>query len=160
MKSIRIEPHEKVLLYGIGNLGRQDDGVGVRLIQKLENVKLRNHVTLEANYQLNVEDALLISEFDVVVFIDASTRSEAVTPFSFYRLKALSESEISSHAMKMGTVLSLCEKLYFHSPRAFVLEVPGYEWGISEEITKQASDNLECAFQFILGEVECTKSLS
>jgi len=83
--------NEKCLIYGLGNVGRQDDGLGIRLIEKLESISLPSFVSLESNYQLNVEDALLISAFEVVLFADASVEAEAVSPFSIRPIQPLLE---------------------------------------------------------------------
>ncbi|MCI5220757.1 MAG: hydrogenase maturation protease, partial [Candidatus Electrothrix sp. LOE2] len=72
-----------VLVYGFGNPGREDDGAGVALAEHIRAAALPG-VTTDSNYQLNVEDALLLSEHDIVIFADA-TRSP-VDRFSFYRL--------------------------------------------------------------------------
>ena len=63
----------KTLIYGIGNLARQDDGLGIRLIERLETAGPPEGMSLESNYQLNAEDALLIAPYDVVIFVDAAT---------------------------------------------------------------------------------------
>ena len=76
LKEIQYQPGEKTLVYGIGNVGRQDDGLGIRLIQRLSDrikeLGKDETLVLESNYQLSIEDALLISTFDVAIFIDAS----------------------------------------------------------------------------------------
>ena len=47
--------------------GRQDDGLGPALVELLEAAALEG-VALDANYQLNVEDALACSQHDSVIF--------------------------------------------------------------------------------------------
>ncbi len=55
--------------------GRQDDGAGVMLAEKLDkwivSMKLEG-VHTDSNYQLNLEDAATISQYDLVIFADAS----------------------------------------------------------------------------------------
>jgi len=156
LSQLTSQPGEKVLVYGIGNLGRQDDGLGIRLVEKLEAAGHSSAVTLEANYQLNVEDALLISDFDLVIFADASV--EEVVPFSIRALKPEPHFGFSSHALDMGGVLSLCHELYGRKPRAFLLEIPGYEWDIAEKLSEKAERNLESAFTSLKEALACTKS--
>ncbi len=148
-RQLGLRAGEKILIYGIGNVGRQDDGLGIRLIEKLEQVRLPSFVSLEANYQLNVEDALLMSSYDVVLFVDASAESGAETPFSVRAVQPVADLAFSTHAMSMGGVLSLCEELYGRSPRTFVLALPGHQWGISEEMSIPAKESLEKAFQVL-----------
>ena len=71
---------EKIYVYGYGNPGRSDDGLGAAIIKKLEDEKILEVVT-DCNYQLNIEDADNISSSDVVIFVDASI--EAKEPFEF-----------------------------------------------------------------------------
>ena len=46
----------RVLVIGYGNPGRQDDGLGAAVIERLEALGLEG-VTVDADYQLNIEDA-------------------------------------------------------------------------------------------------------
>jgi hydrogenase maturation protease len=167
---------EKILIYGIGNVARQDDGLGVRFIEKLESLDLPSCVSLDENYQLNIEDALLISGYDVVLFVDAARGGseeaglgtglrtvEQKNAFSIQPIQPSSEIAFSTHAMSFGGVLALCIELYGQSPRTFLLSLPGYQWEIGEEMSVGATENLEQAFQALrkeLSDVLCMKSPS
>ena len=137
------QPEEKLLIYGIGNLGRQDDGLGIRLLDRLAETALPAGVTLEANYQLSIEDALLIAEFDAVLFIDATVDKDAPAPFSLRPLAPAAEVTFSTHSTSPAGVLSPCAELYGRRPRAFLLALPGYEWELREELSALAQRNLE-----------------
>ncbi len=133
---------EKLLIYGIGNVGRQDDGLGIRLVEILEGASLPSSVTLESNYQLNIEDALLISDYDVVLFVDASMEQSDLESFSIRGVYPSAHASFSTHEMSIEGVLALCEELYNKKPRTFLLALKGYEWGISEEMSQGARENL------------------
>ena len=65
----------KILIIGYGNPGRQDDGLGVFLVDELHkwaNEAQLDYIYTDSNYQLNLEDAATISDFHLVVFADAS----------------------------------------------------------------------------------------
>jgi hydrogenase maturation protease len=132
----------RLLIYGIGNLGRQDDGLGVRLIERLERGDLPDGVTLESGYQLAPEDALTLSEHDAVVFVDATAVPEAPAPYSLARVAPSTEHAFSTHVLSMGAVLSACLRLYGRAPRAYALAIPGQRFDIGEEISPQAAENL------------------
>ncbi len=149
---------KRTLIYGIGNVSRQDDGLGIRFVEKLETAGLSSSLTLEANYQLNIEDALLISEYDIVLFVDASKEETATEPFSIRAVEPESEITFTTHSMAAGAVLSLCERLYHHRPKAFLLAIPGYLWNLTEELSPQASGNLEQAFDLLHSEFQCMRS--
>jgi len=162
---IEYQSGEKVLIYGIGNLGRQDDGLGIRLVEKLEETIegsiLESLLRLESNYQLSIEDALLISEFDIVLFVDATREINPSTPFSLRPLNPSGELAFTTHAMCFSSILSLCEELYARKPRTFLIAIPGYEWEISESLSYRAGQNLDSTFEFLsetLEEFKCMNS--
>ena len=68
-----ISATDKVLLYGFGNPARGDDGLGPALAAAIEELAIPN-ITVDANYQLTVEDAADIAGYDAVVFADAATQ--------------------------------------------------------------------------------------
>ena len=70
---------KRALLYGYGNPGRRDDGLGPILIDRLEEKGLPG-VAMDSAYQLAIEDAAGIADYDVVVFVDAAV--EGPEPFS------------------------------------------------------------------------------
>jgi hydrogenase maturation protease len=145
---------KKILFFGYGNLGRQDDGLGVRLAEKLEaneDFCQKHNVDVDANYQLNVEDALLISEYDLVVFADASLKAQA--PCQWEKLQPAAEIQFTTHAMHPASVLSLCHDLYKKEPETYLLTMPGVEWELSEEMSEQAKSYLEETYQFVLKKI-------
>lgn len=140
---------KKILIYGFGNPGRQDDGLGPEFAHRMEDWAAQQHlsnVTCDSNYQLNVEDALEISSYDVVVFADA-TIEENVENF---RLDILDpEKEIvkyTLHAASPGYILELCQEMYGKHPKTYLLRMKGYEWELAEGLTPQAAQNLDLAF--------------
>ncbi len=136
----------RVLIYGFGNPGRQDDGVGVVLTNLLEKEGF-DHVDIDYNYQLNIEDALTISEYDAVIFVDASLDAEP--PFDFYRISAKDDITFTTHSLSPESVLALCSDVYHKIPEAYVLAVRGYEWEFVEKMSQKGEENLFAAFGFI-----------
>ncbi len=137
---------KSLYVYGIGNPGRQDDGIGPLLAEYLESQDSPG-VIVDVNYQLNVEDALNISRCRRVLFIDASYTCEE--PFSFAEIKPDRELTFTTHSMPPGSVLSLCRELYNPEMRGFVLGVRGYSWEFMEEMSPHARQNLERARDFL-----------
>jgi hydrogenase maturation protease len=141
---IALRTEDRFLIYGIGNVGRQDDGLGIRVAERV-GLGLRIPAVVETGYQLSIEDALLVSKFDLVIFVDATLEKGAVAPFSLRPILPASEIAFSTHEMSPEAVLGLCEELYGARPRAFLMAVPGYEWEIREELSERAQSNLEAA---------------
>lgn len=142
-QQLQILSSDRVLFYGIGNEGRQDDGVGIRLISALEQFCLPSGWDLDANYQLNAEVALQISEYDVVIFLDAS-RKQVEAPFYIEKISPDNRIAFSTHAMSAASILGLCEKLYVSSPRCFWIGIPGFSWEFGEMMSEEAERNTKC----------------
>jgi hydrogenase maturation protease len=139
-----------ILVYGYGNPGRQDDGLGPELVSELETWLAAHpdrRITLDSNYQLNAEDALAVSGHDVVIFVDAAQTGDA--PYEFRSLLPEKTIAFSTHAMSPATVLALCEELYEKHPAAWILTIRGYAWELNAPLTPEASVNLAAAFEFI-----------
>ena len=138
-----------VLVYGYGNPGRQDDGLGVALAQQAEQSGAALRV--DSNYQLAAEDALTIADADVVIFADATTCDD-VDAFAFSVLRPAGEIAFSTHSMSPASVLALCRELYAKQPDAYLLQIRGEAWGLQEGLTQRAAGHLRQALAF-LGEV-------
>ncbi|MBN1498397.1 MAG: hydrogenase maturation protease [Spirochaetes bacterium] len=136
----------RVLVYGYGNPGRQDDGLGPALAALIERERLAGVVT-DSNYQLQVEDALAVSESDTVIFVDAAVSGEE--PFSFTELEPANEITFTTHSVSPASVLALCHEMYGIAARAYVLAIRGYGWEFMEKLTPVAEKNLEQAYQFL-----------
>jgi hydrogenase maturation protease len=146
-----VSERPKILIHGYGNPGREDDGLGcacIEILQKwMEEVKLDN-VKLDCDYQLNVEDALTISENDITVFVDASI--EDIDDYCLTKVTPEgSKIEFSMHAVSAAYILDLCNKLYNKEPEVYLLHIKGYEWDFKEAISPKAQDNLQAAAGFL-----------
>lgn len=144
-----METLPQILIYGYGNPGRQDDGLAARLIEKAEFWTAQNqfsHVSLDANYQLQVEDITVMHDKDFLIFVDASME-EPIADFAFSVVEPDSQATFSMHAVAPAYLLDLCQKIYGSHPPAFLLHIRGYEWELDGEITPEAFKNLEKAWE-------------
>jgi hydrogenase maturation protease len=140
----------KILVYGYGNPGRQDDGLGVALAENIEKwarINGINHIETDSNYQLNIEDAARISEFDLVVFADAS--KEKIKGYAFTSLRPSPKMDFTMHSVSPAFILNLCREVYQKIPLAYLLHVKGYEWEFMKTMTPEAGKNLEEAVSFL-----------
>ena len=137
----------KVLVYGIGNPGRGDDGLGPALVGLLEAAGIEG-VALDANYQLNVEDALACSGHDRVIFADAS--ETGAEPFAFEALAPAPEIAFTTHELSPAAVLALCAEPLRPAPEAWTLAIRGYEWDVGEGLSPRAEVNLSAALAFLV----------
>lgn len=147
-----MEITKRILIYGYGNPGRQDDGLGIEMIKMIQEWVDRHHLecmTCENNYQLNVEDAEVISKMEIVVFVDA-TQEENIHEYKFAKIEPSDDKiEFSMHAVSPEYVLDLSKKLFEKMPETYVLAVKGFEWGFGEVLSDNARLNLEQAYQFL-----------
>jgi hydrogenase maturation protease len=135
-----------ILVFGYGNPGWQDDGIGIYLIQELEK-KFNPHVSLDFDFQLFIEHALDISHYEKVLFIDASLIGTA--PFYVKKVEAASHISFSSHYLSPESVLALCQEHFHRTPEAWIIGVKIYKLEINEPLTVQAQENAQQALQYI-----------
>lgn len=137
-------------MYGYGNPGREDDGLGIELVKKLEAWSKQSGlqgIKCDSNYQLNIEDAEIISGKDVVIFADAST--EEIDDFIFTEVTGESEATFTTHAASPGYIVKLCTELFGKCPRVYLLHIKGYQWEFREQISEKAEHNLNNAYEFM-----------
>lgn len=135
-----------LLIYGIGNIGRQDDGLGWAFIEELER-SLPSGIETFRNYQLNIEDAELVSRYPRVLFVDA-TKSNEVDSFRYRRVAPHASTSFTSHYLSMESVLALCRNIYHKTPQTYAIEIRGYAWELQQGLTRQAQYNLDQAVDY------------
>ncbi|MCX6567349.1 MAG: hydrogenase maturation protease [Candidatus Aminicenantes bacterium] len=142
----------KTLLIGIGNPGRRDDGLGPALVERLSGSRSPERAivkTAEGSadafwaYQLNVEDASLVREYDRIIFVDAAV--EGTAPAALNPLEPAASIAFTTHEMSPASVLALGEELYGPMPEGFLLSIRGFSWDIAEGLTDEAARNLDAA---------------
>jgi len=143
--------NNNLFIYGFGNPGRQDDGLGPAIIEKLNNDGITG-ITTDSNYQLNIEDALPVSQSKVVIFVDASVNADE--PFTFSKIEPSADITFTTHSMSPESVLALCTEIYGHVADAYVLAIRGYEWEFIEGLTSKAIDNFNEAYGFLLKKIK------
>ena len=105
---------------------------------------------MEADYQLQVEDAEAIAAHDVVVFVDAAV--EGKEPFAFHETEASREASFTTHSLEPGAVLELARNMFGAKADAYTLAVRGYEFNaFGEGLSVKASANRDAAVRFLDG---------
>lgn len=138
----------KVVVYGIGNPGRRDDGLGPRLVSRLRDDG-NSGVDFEIRDHLNIEDALTIKDSEVVVFADAA--KDIDTAWKLFPIRPSKTITFTTHEMAPESVLALCQDLYGLAPEAFVLAIKGYNWDMEESLSEEAAKNLSQAVEALKG---------
>lgn len=137
----------RILILGYGNPGRLDDGLGQAVATDLAEADLPD-VTVEMDYQLQVEHSHLVAQHDLALFIDAAVEGPA--PFFIRLIEPRFDRDLGSHASDPGTILALAHRLFQSKTTAFLMGIPGYRFNaFGQELSPQAEVNRRAATAFL-----------
>ena len=143
-----LKTRSKILLIGIGNNGRSDDALGWKFVDEFAG---HDHLfDREHRYQLQIEDALLISSYNKVIFADAS-RTAYEGGYSFFKCIPARTEAFTTHRLEPETILWLAQDLYGQSPEVYVMAISGKDWELRQGLTKTAFNNFQSAVSFFKG---------
>jgi hydrogenase maturation protease len=140
-----------ILLIAYGNSLRRDDEAGLVLAERLEQDLLTRQVKVErlVVQQLTPELALQVARDEVtaVIFADtrASSRDEIAPTLQLYPVNADSLSPSLGHHLDAAMVLTYARLLYGKQPPAWVVTVPGVDFGHGEGLSQVAQQALNTA---------------
>ena len=140
----------KILIYGYGNPGRQDDGLGNAFTNRIREwvaIEGLHDFHFDSNYQLNIEDAEAISGMDLVIFADAS--EEEIEDFCLSKVDGTSGVTFTTHAASPGYIVKLCDELFNRKPLVLLLHIKGYEWEFKEGLSDKAKENLNASLVYM-----------
>jgi len=138
----------RILILGWGNPARLDDGLGPALVRELGPLTPEDQVTLEAGYQLGIEDAALVAAHDLVIFVDA--HRSGPDPFEFTRLEPRWDAAFTTHAVAPESVLALAREQLGARTEGFLLGIRGEEFdGFGDAMSPRAERNLAAAVEFV-----------
>ena len=134
------------LLIAIGNSARSDDGLGWAFLEELKKQDTFIGET-SACYQLQIEDAEMISNYSQIVFVDACERGDS-DGLGWEETVALNDFTFTTHALTPAAVLFLCNDLYQKFPKAYTLKIKGEDWALKIGMSDLAKINLAKAIEF------------
>lgn len=140
------------MIIGVGNSGRQDDGLGWAFLDNM-NEDVKAVADLEYRYQLQIEDAELVAHYETVYFVDAD-QLDHPNGFQFREAKPRGSYNFGTHQLHPETVLYLVSRIYHRLPEAYILGITGERFGLEIGLTKQAEKHLENAVEFMLSKFE------
>ena len=139
------QPTKRILLIGIGNNGRADDGLGWKFADEYDEATF---IDVEHRYQLQVEDAELISQYNLVIFVDASHEQVFKKGYSFRRVRPSQKTTFTTHKLSAEAVLWLALDLYSANPQSYMLAINGKDWDLKQGLSEVATQNLKRALLF------------
>lgn len=140
--------HPDALICGIGNVGRQDDGLGWAAVDGMEASGLVPQAELLRLYQLQLQDAEYLSRKGRVLFIDA-TLEPSVEAFEWRRPQPKQDYSFTSHAISVPALMATCQICFGRLPETYLLAIRGHEWELQQGLTPSAQDNLQAALAFL-----------
>jgi hydrogenase maturation protease len=138
---------KRILVIGYGNPGRADDGLGPALAERIEALRIPG-LTVESDYQLSIEHALMASEHDIVVFADADPLADG--PFYLRQVEPAPPGRFSSHGVAPGEVLHLARSCFNASPEGYLLGMRAPDLDrFGEGLSGPAREGLDAALRFL-----------
>lgn len=144
---------DKILLIGIGNNGRSDDALGWKFVDEFSNQT--DFFDIDYRYQLQIEDALLITEYKKVIFVDASHKLYE-EGFSYYPCVPTRSEAFTTHKLEPETVLWLTKDLFNQIPEVYVMAISGIHWELHQGLSETARQNFDKAVSHFKEWVENT----
>ena len=148
----------KKIIIGIGNQFRNDDAIGLKVIDLLTNQKLSNVFLHKVNTDIFSVDEIIITdkvanELKQVLFVDALLNDQlpigsiVTMPYS----KDLTEwkSASSTHEIGILEYLSLLSKMNMVLPKIFLMGIVVSDIGYGERISKEVLKSMTKATQMI-----------
>ncbi len=142
----------KVLLLGIGNSGRADDGLGWAFIDAIKD-QLPPYCDAEYRYQLQIEDAELATHYDTVVFVDAH-KGNFEEGFTWEECIPRSNSNFTSHQLSPEEVIYLASSIYQKKPNSFILGIMGEKFCLELGLSDSARANLKKSLDYFIEELK------
>lgn len=142
-----------VLILTWGNPSRGDDALGPALHDMLEAHKRETgeleEVEVLTDFQLQIEHAVDFEGRDCIIFVDASI--DCAEPFEMQPLEVQRDDTFTTHAMSPASVLSVYKQVNdCEPPPSYLLVIRAHQFGLGKEMTTQARENLQQAFEHIL----------
>lgn len=135
-----------VLLIGMGNREHVDNSLGWMFVNMVNSLGY-DFLNFEYREQMFVEDAKLISNYDVVIFVDASNQ-KFNDGFEMSRCFAANHGFYFSNAQAPPAMLYLAKKLYEKAPKAYLLTISGEEFVEQPSLSNEALKNLQSAVEY------------
>ena len=144
----------QIVIIGIGNILRSDDGVGYRLATDILADLRGNEVHVVATQQLTPEISEIVSHAERVLFVDAATTGQ---PGTLRCRQILSGTTSSRHSHKLSPagVLKLAQDLYQRCPPAYLLTIAAQSFSTGDCLSPRVAAALAPAKAEIVRFIEC-----
>ena len=147
-----------LLIFAIGNESRGDDALAPLLGRLLQAEGCTDRAELIEDFQLQVEHVTDLVGRSAIVFVDADMSCNA--PFHFSEITAAQDNSYTSHAMSPFALLHTFKQVYgADAPNSFLMRIRGYGFELGENLSEEASINLELATAEIRQWLACRQQM-
>lgn len=135
-----------LLVIGYGNTLRSDDGVGPRVAEAVEALRLPRVLTLSLP-QLSPEHGEHLARVKQAIFVDASVDTSVDAPGEVHLrpLEPAATARVNAHAVSAATLLAIARDIFGRAPRAWSLTIPASDFSFGEELTPAVAGSVEKA---------------
>lgn len=142
-----MQQNKNILIVGIGNILRGDDGIGNYVCNCINRMHIKNVKSITTQ-QL---DTSLLEDFtkaDAVVLVDAALSGH---PVAFYAAgKNNSMYAPASHSMNANLLVELAQQLYKKNPQLMICAVRGDNFNMGENLSDTAKQHADDAINTIV----------
>ena len=137
---------EKILIIGVGNTLRSDDGIGAYICSQMDALHLPD-VTMRILHQLHIELIEDLWQYDSVIIADAAVTVKDVEfiPLQIHETQVLS----SSHHLNANMLGALAQKIHGKNIPIFLCSVGGENFEMGETLSVKAMMNADNAVKLI-----------
>ena len=135
---MRMQKEKNILVVGVGNTLRGDDGIGASVCNAVEQLHLPG-ISTTTTHQLHIEQAESFSEYDIVIIVDAAVTGDGVV---FTEVtEECRDTSPASHHINASTLLALLKQLYKKDIRMMLCAVRGENFEMGEQLSTNAKKN-------------------
>jgi len=149
--NISSSSQKKILIIGYGSSLRSDDGVGPIIVEKIDELKIKNVDTLVLQ-QLTPDISEIISRYQAVLFVDAGD-NKLINEVQVYDISLSENAPRIEHAMTPENLLRLANDLYEKKPTAKCIIIPAQNFEFSETLSPLTKSFIDPAIKIILAQI-------
>jgi len=124
----------RILIVGIGNPLRSDDGLGWHVARELLHELARDDIRVVATQQLTPEISDMASRAELVLFVDAA-RSGSPGTLKREQIPPAAPASRHSHDLSPAGILKLAQELYGRCPAAYLFTVAGESFATGDTLS-------------------------